>query len=115
MPRPLTPEEHTILDLYSHCQLGMTPQEFYAKWQVNQEAIATICSRSTSTVRRWFSKGRHYRRPSREDLRHLAIALAMRSIIANFLLEHYQEIPSHLREILCPHEFMEPIESSKDC
>jgi len=107
MPRPLTPEEHTILDLYSHCQLGMTPQEFYAKCQVNQEAIATICSRSTSTVRRWFAKGRHYRRPSREDLRHLAIA--------NFLLEHYQEIPSHLREVLCPQEFMEPIESSEDC
>jgi len=106
MPRPLTPEERAIVDLYSRCRLGMTPQEFYAKWQVNQEAIATICSRSISTVRRWFAKGQHYRRPSREDLRHLAIA--------DFLLENYHNIPSHLREALCPQQFLEAEPTEQD-
>jgi hypothetical protein len=52
-PRPLTEREQTLIDLYGYCQLGMTPQQFYAKWQVNHEAIAFICSRSMSTVRSW--------------------------------------------------------------
>jgi hypothetical protein len=37
-PRPLTEREQNLIDLYGYCQLGMTPQEFYAKWQVNHEA-----------------------------------------------------------------------------
>jgi hypothetical protein len=37
-PRPLTEREQTLIDLYGYCQLGMTPQQFYAKWQVNHEA-----------------------------------------------------------------------------
>jgi hypothetical protein len=37
-PRPLTEREQTLIDFYAYCQLGMTPQQFYAKWQVNQEA-----------------------------------------------------------------------------
>jgi predicted transcriptional regulator len=61
-PRPLTPREQHLIERYSYCQLGMTPQQFYAKWNVNQEAIAAICSRSTSTVRCWFRRGRSYRR-----------------------------------------------------
>jgi hypothetical protein len=71
-PRPLTEREQTLIDLYGYCQLGMTPQQFYAKWQVNQEAIAFICDRSMSTVRRWFKRGGNYRRPRPADLRHLA-------------------------------------------
>jgi hypothetical protein len=43
-PRRLTEREQTLIDLYGYCSLGMTPQQFYAKWQVNQEAIAFICS-----------------------------------------------------------------------
>jgi hypothetical protein len=39
-PRPLSTQEQRLIDLYSRCQLGMTPQQFYAKWQVSQEAIA---------------------------------------------------------------------------
>ena len=95
-PQPLTQRERELIERYSSCQLGMTPQQFYAKWQVNQAAIAAICSRSTSTVRRWFVKGRHYRRPTSVDLRHLALM--------DFLLEHFEEIPVELRNVLCPVE-----------
>ncbi|BAY21178.1 hypothetical protein NIES2100_09270 [Calothrix sp. NIES-2100] len=92
-PRPLQIREQNLIDLYSHCQLGMTPKNFYAKWDVNHEAIARICSRSVSTVRRWFSKGRNYRHPMSSDLRHLALM--------DFLLEHFEEIPEELLKILC--------------
>ncbi len=95
-PRPLTPHEQHLLNWYSHCQLGMTPQTFYAKWQVSQEEMAAICSRSVSTVRRWFHKGRSYRRPTIFDLRHLALM--------DFLLDHFDHIPENLREALCPTE-----------
>ena len=92
-PRSLSEQEQRLIDLYNHCQLGMTPQQFYAKWQVSQEAIATICQRSPSTVQRWFSRGQHYRRPSPADMRHLALV--------NFLLEHFNEIPAPLLVQLC--------------
>jgi hypothetical protein len=42
-PRPLTEREQTLIDLYGYCSLGMKPQEFYAKWQVNQQIMAFIC------------------------------------------------------------------------
>ncbi len=47
-PRPMQAREQNLIDLYSHCQLGMTPKNFYAKWDVNHEAIARICDRSLS-------------------------------------------------------------------
>lgn len=92
-PQPLTPQAQRLIALYSYCQLGMTPQQFYAKWQVSQEDIAAICSRSVSTVRRWFRKGRSYRRPTAIDLRHLALM--------DFLLDHFEQIPPELRDALC--------------
>ncbi|MBW4661829.1 MAG: helix-turn-helix domain-containing protein [Drouetiella hepatica Uher 2000/2452] len=92
-PRPLTQREQDLIELYSYCQLGMTPQQFYAKWQVNQEAIAAICSRSVSTVHCWFRRGSSYRRPATADLRHLALM--------DFLLEHFEQIPEPLRDVLC--------------
>ncbi|WP_414587036.1 helix-turn-helix domain-containing protein [Scytonema sp. PCC 10023] len=92
-PRPLQTREQDLIAFYSHCQLGMTPKNFYAKWDVNQEALAQICSRSLSTVRRWFSKGRHYRSPMPSDLRHLALM--------DFLLEHFDDIPQELLKQLC--------------
>jgi hypothetical protein len=92
-PRTLTQRERNLIQLYSHCQLGMTPMTFYAKWSVSYELLASICSRSTSTVRRWFIRGRHYRRPTTTDLRHLALM--------DFLLEYFEEIPSALLNFLC--------------
>ena len=92
-PRPLTSHEQQLINQYSYCQLGMTPQAFYAKWQVSQEEMAAICDRSVSTVRRWFHKGRSYRRPSPVDLRHLALM--------DFLLDHFDQVPAELRNALC--------------
>ena len=93
-PRPLTEREQSLIDFYGYCQLGMTPQQFYAKWQVNQEVMAFICDRSLSTVQRWFARGANYRRPRATDMRHLALM--------DFLLEHYEDIPEKLRNLLCP-------------
>ncbi len=93
-PRPLTERERTLIARYCHCQRGMTPQQFYGKWQVTHEVLALICFRSIGTVQRWFSKGRFYRRPTPTDLRHLALM--------DFLLEHFEEIPEGLFDLLCP-------------
>jgi hypothetical protein len=93
-PRILTQREQNLIELYSNCQLGLTPKRFYAKWSVTYAQLAAICSRTAPTVQRWFSRGRNYRRPQPADLRHLAIM--------DFLLEHFEEIPSRLVNILCP-------------
>jgi hypothetical protein len=92
--RPITEREAKLIQLYAYCQLGMTPQEFYAKWDVDQDDIALICDRSKGTVRRWFSRSRNRRRPTVNDLRHLALM--------DFLLEHFEDIPEELRSLLCP-------------
>lgn len=92
-PRSLGDRDLALVNLYANCQLGLSPQRFYAKWEVSHEVIANICSRSPSTVRRWFSKGKHYRAPSADDLRHLALM--------DFLLEHYEEISPELFQQLC--------------
>ena len=57
-PRFLTMRELRLIELYSNWELGMTPSEFYSKWEVNYEQIAAICGRSDSTVNRWFRKGK---------------------------------------------------------
>lgn len=93
-PNRLTDREQILIAAYSACQLGMTPKQFYAKWNVNQEVIAAICSRSLSTVQRWFHKGRSYRRPTANDLRHLALM--------DFLLENFEALPPEVRASLCP-------------
>jgi hypothetical protein len=95
-PRPLTSHEQRLIEKYSYCQLGMTPQAFYAKWQVSQEDIAAICDRSVSTVRGWFRRGRSYRRPNAVDLRHLALM--------DFLFDHFDQIPDDLKRALCANE-----------
>ena len=45
------------------------------------DSLGRLRHRSVSTVRRWFHKGRSYRRPSPVDLRHLALM--------DFLLDHF--------------------------
>jgi hypothetical protein len=93
-PRPLGEREQNLLQLYTYCQLGMKPQHFHSKWEVSQEEIASICSRSISTVRSWFRRGQNCRSPLPIDLRHLALM--------DFLLEHWEDIPEELRNQLCP-------------
>lgn len=93
-PRPLTEREQTLIDSYSHCQLAMTPQRFRSKWSLTYSQMACVCDRSVPTVSFWFSHGRLYRRPTKADLRHLALM--------DFLLEHSEAIPPELRDLLCP-------------
>ena len=93
-PHPLGERELALIELYANCQLKLSPQQFYAKWAVSYEQISYICSRSSTTVQRWFGKGRSYRAPNACDLHHLALM--------DFLLEHYEEIPAQLLDLLCP-------------
>lgn len=93
LPRSLSRREEYLINLYSHCQLGMMPRQFYQKWDVTYETISHVCRRSLSTVRRWFKRGNNYRRPMPNDLRHLALM--------DFLLEHFEEIPERIFNLLC--------------
>ena len=92
--RPITERELKLIELYGYCSLGMSPQKFRTKWSLTYEQIAFICDRSTTTVSLWFCRGDKYRRPAKDDLRHLAVM--------DFLLEHYEESPAGLRNLLCP-------------
>ena len=93
-PHPLQERELNLISLYGYCELAMTPAKFYAKWAVTYEQMALICSRSDSTVRRWFKRGQDRRHPTHNDMRHLAIM--------DFLLEHFEAIPPELWMVLCP-------------
>ncbi|NEO40599.1 MAG: hypothetical protein F6J90_31420 [Moorea sp. SIOASIH] len=87
-PRPITERERILINLYSYCPLSMTPQEFYGKWQVNQEDIGQICFRSTHAANTWLAQGARYRSPSSDSLHHLALM--------DFLLENFEAIPKEL-------------------
>jgi len=91
--RPLSKRERKLIEFYSDCQLGMTPENFRDKWGVTHQQIAQICNRSVPNVGFWFSLGMNRRTPTHDDLRHLALM--------DFLLEHFEEIPSELRDLLC--------------
>ncbi|WP_017302317.1 hypothetical protein [Nodosilinea nodulosa] len=93
MTRPLTDRDLQLIQLYARCRLGLSPQAFYSKWGVSHELIAAICSRSPVTVHRWFLQGQDYRAPSASDLRHLALM--------DFMLEHFEMMPSDLMAMLC--------------
>ena len=93
-PHPLGERERTLIELYANCQLELPPRSFYAKWDVDYQVIGKICSRSPSTVRRWFRRGQNYRAPTSCDMRHLAMM--------DFLLDHFEEIPAELFNLLCP-------------
>jgi hypothetical protein len=57
------------------------------------ETISYICSRSPSTVGRWFRTGKNYHAPQPSDLCHLALM--------DFILEHFEEIPPEWFRLLC--------------
>ncbi|NEQ79278.1 MAG: hypothetical protein F6K26_03175 [Moorea sp. SIO2I5] len=92
-PYPIMEREQILIRLYSYCQLGMTPQRFYQKWDVTHEDIALICSCSVHTVNGWFSTSRRCYPPTPGHLRHLAIR--------DFLLEDFETIPKELLDRLC--------------
>lgn len=91
--RNLGSRERTLLNLYSNCQLGITPAAFYAKWNVTHAQMARICGCSESTVNRWFQQGRGNQPPEPIYLRRLAEM--------DFLWNHYEQIPLELRQQLC--------------
>jgi hypothetical protein len=86
--------ELRLLRLYTHCQLAMSPQNFYAKYDVSHGTIAKIAGCSVPTVDRWFSNGKNRRSPSSIHLRRLAEM--------DLLLESFEQIPSPLRQRFCP-------------
>ena len=93
-PRNLGKRELTLLSLYVNCQLSMSHHDFYAKWNVTHAQIAEICDCSEGTVDRWFAGSRHYRSPETLYLRRLAEM--------DLLWELYEQIPTLLRQRLCP-------------
>ncbi|HEY9625918.1 MAG TPA: helix-turn-helix domain-containing protein [Coleofasciculaceae cyanobacterium] len=91
--------ELTLLRLYIDCQLAMSPQDFYAKYNVSHSTIAKIAGCSVPTVDRWFSTGRSRRAPSPIHLRRLAEM--------DILLESFEQIPAPLRQRLCPPQHLD--------
>ncbi|NEO64362.1 MAG: hypothetical protein F6J98_29730 [Moorea sp. SIO4G2] len=91
-PYPITEREQILIRLYSYCELGMTPQLFYNKWDLTREDMALICSCSVHTVNGWFNTSRRCYPPNAGYLRHLAIM--------DFLLEDFETIPKPLLERL---------------
>ena len=91
---PLTAREYRLMVIYRACQFGMSPIEFYQKWNVTHAQMAQICGCSESTVDRWFLRGKSYRKPLPLYCRRLAEM--------DFLWEHHAEIPDHLWQQLCP-------------
>ena len=93
-PQDLRQRETTLLRLYCGCKFGMTPQAFYARWDVTHAQIAQICGVSEPTVNRWFSRGKTRRSAEPTHRRKLAEM--------NLIWEDYERIPSNLRQRLCP-------------
>ena len=93
-PQALGQRELKLLQLYSDCQFGMTPQAFYARWDVTHVQIAQICGVSEASVDRWFSQGKHRRAAEPRYRRKLAEM--------NFLWEQYDRIPVRLWLQVCP-------------
>jgi hypothetical protein len=89
----LQQREQKLLNLYINCQLAMSPQDFYTKWDVTHAQMAQICRCSEPTVDRWFAQGKNRRAPEPAYLRRLAEM--------DFLWEHYEDIPTALKKMLC--------------
>lgn len=93
MGRNLGARERRLLTLYINCRFGMSPTEFYTKWNVTHALMAQICGCSESTVDRWFQQGRGYQPPALIYLRRLAEI--------DFLWENYEQIPTPLQQQVC--------------
>lgn len=91
--RDLGRQELMLFRLYTRCQFGMSPQAFYAKWNVSHAQMAKICGCAIPTVDRWFASGQSRRSPRPLHLRKLAEM--------DFIWEFYEEIPLLLLQQLC--------------
>ena len=90
--RDIGSREQVLLKLYSNCSLSMDVFEFYRKWNVTQQQIATICGCSLATVERWF--GNQRQAPELVYTRRLAEM--------DLIWELWDEIPEVLKQRLCP-------------
>jgi hypothetical protein len=93
-PRDFGRRESRLLKLYTNCQLQMSPQAFYAKYNVSHATLAKIAGCSVATVDRWFSRGKHRRSAMPIHQRRLAEM--------DLWLETFEQIPEPLRQRLCP-------------
>ena len=93
-PQALGQREIRLLRLYCGCQFGMSPQAFYARWDVTHAQMAQICGISQPSVDRWFSLGKNRRAAEAIHRKKLAEM--------NFIWEQYERIPPELRRQLCP-------------
>ena len=93
-PQDLRQREIALLRLYCGCQFGISPQAFYARWDVTHVQIAQICGVSEPTVDRWFSQGKSKRFANTTHRRKLAEM--------NFIWEEYERIPPWLKRHICP-------------
>ncbi|HEY9631587.1 MAG TPA: helix-turn-helix domain-containing protein [Coleofasciculaceae cyanobacterium] len=91
--RPLEQRELLLFRLYRRCQFGMSPHDFYAKWEVTHLQMAQICHCSVPTVDRWFAGGSGQRAPTPFHQRRLAEV--------DLLWETYEEIPLAIRRRFC--------------
>lgn len=93
-PQNLGSRELKLLQLYRNCQFKMTSQTFYSRWNVTYRQMAEICGVSIATVNRWFAGGEN-RRP--------AEAIHQRRLAEmNFIWEEYEQIPTSLKNKVCP-------------
>ncbi|NJL22794.1 MAG: helix-turn-helix domain-containing protein [Leptolyngbyaceae cyanobacterium SM1_3_5] len=92
--RPLARREIDLYRLFSNCRYGMTPQALRRKYLVSNLQIARIARVSEPTVERWFSSGANRSHPNATQLLMLGLM--------DLLWEHYEEIPTDLRELVCP-------------
>lgn len=93
-PRPLGQSERELIERLSQTQFGIAPRTFQSKWDVTYEELAAICHCTIGTVTRWFARGDNYRRPG--------VYPCLKLKLADLLLEHYQEIPEELFQLIFP-------------
>ena len=93
-PRRLGDRELQLISLLANCQLGMTPREFEAKWDVTRGQMAALCGCSLGNVKRWFKSDTDCVAPSQYHLRYLALA--------DIFLEYFEGIsPKLLQSLGC--------------
>ncbi|OKH53938.1 hypothetical protein NIES2101_09350 [Calothrix sp. HK-06] len=93
-PRRLRQNELGLIQRFANCQLGMTPREFEAKWDVTRAQMAALCNCSVANVKRWFEQGENFSPPTKYHMRYLALA--------DIFLESFDEIPEQLQQRICP-------------
>ncbi len=87
--------ERALFRLYVNCQVGLShPRELQQAYAFTYEELALIAGCGLRTMERWMSPNREPRILKEVYLRRLGEFY--------FLLNHYQQIPPELWELVCP-------------